>query len=190
MSAPELMVRIGEETVPLLDCAWVQIAPCGCMCGATVTGIRDPRYGSDVKATVEDAWRAMYEGMQPEVRRRDEKAGFRFELVTWETYRGMDLKCVHDPKWGVEPDPQPDGMVWAVHRGRSWNGPHRSSRLHLVAAEKVDREFADRFDADRRPLITSALCKQRSNEWLGQPHHTSGRAKCSNCVNEAKAVAQ
>lgn len=77
---PQLMVQIGDQTVPLTDCVWIEYAPCGCPCSVLTAA-----YGDTAHATEEQA---RYH-LCPTKRERDKaiRQGFRLELMTFARYR-------------------------------------------------------------------------------------------------------
>lgn len=76
----DLKVQIGDDTVPLKDCAWVQSAPCGCLVALTMAVS-----GDEVHATAEQA----HKRLSPRKRDRDKgnREGYTFRLITMAYYR-------------------------------------------------------------------------------------------------------
>ncbi|MFF2940851.1 hypothetical protein ACFVSQ_13510 [Streptomyces niveus] len=88
---PDLMVRIGKETLPLTNCVWITWAPCGCPCGALTAA-----YGNEAHATEEQAWQEQYPLKRE--RAKYQRQGYRLELMGWPRYRAeIDLaaRCPH-----------------------------------------------------------------------------------------------
>ncbi|MEC4016015.1 hypothetical protein [Streptomyces sp. H27-D2] len=71
MTAPQLMVQIDGQTLPLTDCVWVEFAPCGCPCQALHAA-----YDNSAHATEEQA-RAEF---------NINRQGYRLELMTFAQY--------------------------------------------------------------------------------------------------------
>jgi hypothetical protein len=90
---PELLARIGDQTVPLHDCCWVEYAPCGCPVSFVMAALKD---GSHTVATEDDARRRI----EPNQRTRDKqiRQGYRLELMTIDRYRAeidLTVRCTH-----------------------------------------------------------------------------------------------
>lgn len=77
---PDLMVQIGDATVPLKDCSWSMWASCGCMVAISMA-----ISGDRILATEEQA----HKNHSPRKRDRDREIrnGYRWELITLDRYR-------------------------------------------------------------------------------------------------------
>lgn len=110
------------RTAPLDQCAWAEVAPCGCM-----SGIRLAVSGDEVLLTVEQAQRAM-SGSAAEAQ-RDRRNGSRMVLVMMADYRRdggllevFQRDCTHDPKWGVaKPTRTIAGVLFTRRTDRRWD---------------------------------------------------------------------
>lgn len=89
-----ILVQIGNEPVPLKDCAWIQRKACGCIVSALTA-----MSGGDAYVTAEQA----HKHMEPRKRDRDrdDREGLTWELISMATYRadiGSKWECnAHQP---------------------------------------------------------------------------------------------
>lgn len=113
------------RTAALDKCAWVEIAPCGCMAGITMAVNPDK-----ILRTPEEAQRQL-SGSAGEAK-RDRSNGCRMLLVLMEDYRPsileiFQLDCTHNPKWGVEkPTRTAGGVTFTRVSDRRWRAGDRN----------------------------------------------------------------
>lgn len=159
-----LRFEIDGEYVHPDDAAWFMTAPCGCICGVTVS----VRSGT-VLADEETAWRAFEPDLY--MRRQDVADGMRLALgLRADMKRKVTVDCPHDPPLGVAATPVPEGHVWVVER---WDGRVK----HLVLAPTNGCEL-------------SALCRRAaSRHWTADDSEVRGKAECSPCRKAAWAAA-
>lgn len=147
------------RTAPLDQCAWMQVAPCGCVSGVTTTVHCD-----EVLHTADLAMRSMATNTADY--REDVKNGLRMVLVLWDDYRAGagDLfkhKCEHDPQWGVRrASREIDGLTWTrigstrwdctARNGKHWGLEKWSARWHLSGPPQGDGRY-------RGPYLGSGL---------------------------------
>lgn len=105
--------------------------------------------------------------------------GFRFSLVgRADAMARWRADCAHDPKFGVEPRPEPDGWTWAV-RGA------RPRVVHLVPAADV-RTFGAPLTADRAQA--GAACAPASRAyWRDEEIDRIDCTDCATCTRLARA---
>lgn len=166
-------LEIDDVPVLATQVSWITTAPCGCVSGIQLAQITEPRYEHNV-LTESAAWAQLYEG-RAEKMRRDKAAGFTIRPVL--TSVGVDLlqmKCEHEPRWGVEPPPVPDGMEWAAP---GWRSTSRD-RSHLVSAGRPKDVTRDRV---------ASLCGKRAEwSWSSERHDVTDLAECLACWRLAK----
>ncbi len=165
-----IFVAVDGEPVDLSEVSWIQIAPCGCVCAASMAY---SDYGSGparVIATAQDAAKSM--GSKAE-RKQDEERGF-----TWRPIRRTDLQmpeCQHEPKWGYEHAPVPDGMGWAV--GGYYRD--RTRTLHLVPSVSIETDDAK---VPREHWTATSLCSAATKvQWDARWHVRDGKVECKRC---------
>lgn len=174
------IAMIDGEDVPLTECDWLHIAPCGCACGIAMAEMKN----SDHVIADEDAAHLEFTATQTQREvKRDKAAGFTVRLIkhaTFQADRGiLTLECPHEPKWGIEPIPTPDGYGW----GREW----RKKTKHLVKSEAIYRDdwraYATVPDEDRQPLCGQ---KVRLPSWSEDKWDET--LECSRCVKRAREL--
>ena len=137
-------LEVDGAPVPVADCSWLLVAPCGCVCGLTVA---DPR----VDGPVVTAEQAMSHFVGNKVQRaRDVADGWTCRVLGPPRKASTDLlrlDCPHTPKYGREPLPTLPGYTWAED-GR------RGPRSHLVLDSLLDT-YAN----------STALCGSASWGW-------------------------
>lgn len=157
----EILVRLDGETEPrpLTDLAWECIAPCGCTSGCMVaeTPDRDAAYREFLP--------------NAEARKRDEALGFVFRLGEHRAVVDrIQVRCPHQPAWGVDRPPIPPGHRWAHATG--------ARRKHLVAVPESE-------DKHRFLLHAAPLCGGKRDlfgyTWGDQP-------ECATCEKRARAL--
>ena len=126
----------------LSDVAWQQVAPCGCISGLSVAAT------DELAVTAEQAARHFCE--TDAEYRRDVERGF-----TWRprehraACEEAKLTCPHDPKWGYEKPPKPEGFTWAA----VYAFGKRPKFTHLVAVDAIERRKANDYSVlDVKPL--------------------------------------
>lgn len=177
------LVEMDGKQVPLNETCWLHFAPCGCLSGVAM----GHAYGVDEDKVA----LAMTSTETKAEAKRDAALGFRFELITMTTYRekwaeSFKVGCIHEPKWGVEPDPIPDGYAWARD---GWNAKYR----HLVEAERVaDTSFEDGAQRENAKVTEGpALCgagKRYAMYDNANGHLTHSTMTCSKCVKTGKQL--
>lgn len=170
---------IDGEEVPLTECDWIQVAPCGCINAVQVAQLT----GSPHVVPDADAAAIGFTATETKVEaERDRKAGFVVKLVRHEDFRKMDFGgCTCEPKWGLTVTPIPDGYEWAA--GSDY--PRRSHYKHLVPSKAVMREGTPypKADEDRDGR---ALCGSGNqwSLWRAEWWHLD-RMECSRCIKAA-----
>lgn len=158
MSA-EILVRLEGETEPrpLRDLTWETIAPCGCTCGLALAEYIGHDYDTAMTRLEPNA----------EQRRRDAAAGYVVRLVPHsESADRFSAQCHHDPKWGRDSAPVPDGYCWG-------EAAQDARRQHLVPVpadtEKRWVEWAAPLCGGKRDLFqkgwrlpTCRSCEKRA----------------------------
>lgn len=84
-----ILAQIGDQSVPLKDCSWIQRRPCGCVVSALMAVS-----GGDAYVTAEQA----HKHLEPRKRDRDKdlREGLVLELISMATYRadiGGNWEC-------------------------------------------------------------------------------------------------
>lgn len=171
-----VLVVTQDGTLDLSDVSWQEVAPCGCVCGVTMAAT-----GKDeILTSPEQAGRSMC-GTSARYD-RDVEQGTTWRPREHRAAAGeMSGDCPHQPKWGIEPPPKPEGMTWAAVHCLG------SSPLltHLVSAEHVARVAAGDFSAARhKPLCGGKEAYWWKDEWYA----TDGKVECKRCAAKAKAA--
>lgn len=161
-----LYLDVDGQPVPIGECSWLLVAPCGCVSGITIAG----RMGSN--APIISAEQAMRDFTpDAESRRRDVAAGWTVRLAGNGRAAVDELVgpegCQHTPKWGREPKPELAGFVWATCRN--------SHRQHLVPAAEVGSYES-----------TTVLCGFRSWGWKVDEWRLGDLATCLRCERDAR----
>lgn len=181
MTGPTILLDVDGTPVPASDCDWIMFAPCGCPCAVTVV---DRRGGEGYLLTEDQVFIALSSTNTKTEAARDKAAGYTVKLVTHQAWSEhwfpkFKDKCPHDPTWGVEKTPVPDGYVWAAVR---W--PRQTPYRHLVPTAAIDD-----YKADQAPL-----CKQggrsRQSSWRVDEWVKSETMECSRCAAQAHRVAE
>jgi len=167
-----LLVELEGKTLPLTKCSWITQAPCGCVSGIMMAHLADSDH---IAATEDQAWKLLYEHETAAHRRRDQAAGFTIRLIASD--EGIDLlrrDCEHEPKWGITPRPEVEGMTWAV---TDWHRPNQ--RLHLIESAGVARKW----QSGMAPVV--ALCSKSDNWWTANDHKIHRAITCRRCERKA-----
>lgn len=171
MSTATIYLEVDGQPVAASQCHWLQIAPCGCICGVAGAGFRD-----EVHTTGEDAFH--YD--DPKVKReQSRKQGITYKLVTLEQYRAkwaekMQANCPHTPRWGIDPIPVPDGWTWMT---TDPYGGRMTYRKHLVPIGSQIYLY---------PLKPKALCGKEDALWSNEDHNLSDTVPCAKCEKRAR----
>lgn len=161
----------------LTKVVWQQVAPCGC-----VNGLMTAATPENLIITADQAMRKF--AATDKEYERDVEQGFTCRPREW--HKGCDeakTKCAHDPEWGIEPTPKPEGYVWATVYSYGSHSPY----THLVPVAAVEASEAREYNRDRaRPL-----CKGKEQfSWSREQHATMGKVECKKCIAAAeKALA-
>jgi len=173
--ASGLFVTVNGEPTPLTDLSWYQTAPCGCTCAVTLA--ETEWY---VIATEADAWRRFYEDDDPSLMKRDQERGYVLDLdAISKVKERLQVRCPHEPKWGVPPTPGLEGFAWAAPSALN---VRRNARLHLIPADSVDTQDW------RAPYPDTACGESPRKRWTAQRWDTAGRIECSRCLRVATAA--
>ncbi len=168
-----ILLMVDGVPIDLADVSWIQVAPCGCTSGVTIAY---SNYGTPalVVATAEAAADSMYSSKAE--RKQAEDRGFVFRPIRRTDLGNMN--CEHEPRWGYEHPPRPEGMAWAA------GGYHneRTKVMHLAPTASVR---TDDFDPDREHWTASALCGVEKRHWTAEWHATDGKVECTRCVGKA-----
>lgn len=165
MSKVKIYIEIDGTPVPIDECTWVKVAPCGCECGWSL---------AEYSPTYDEAWKSL--GGSKQERERDEKLGFTLKIGRHTDIRIKD-GCTHTPRWGVDPIPTPEGHSWAAS--------YQSRRLHLVPL--VIEEDGLVINTAAPPVKT--LCGRASGTaWSRRGYDIEGLVECTACERAAKAV--
>lgn len=156
----------------LADVTWQRVAPCGCVSGLTVAAVAD-----ELVVNAEQA-RMQFMDSAAQVE-RDKERGF--------TYRPREHRaacdeharqCPHEPTWGYERAPVPEGMTWAAVEALG----SRPRYTHLVRTSAV--EAAE--NRDYSVLDVKPLCGGRGAfHWHRSPFATMGKVECKKCIAAA-----
>lgn len=110
------------KPVPIAECSWLLVAPCGCVAGITIADLRSEGALTDAAAALVSFT------PNKEQLRRDIAAGWTTRLSGKGRAAVYEMTepngCPHKPKWGEEPRPEADGWVWAATT--------KSRRSHIV----------------------------------------------------------
>lgn len=145
-----LLVKIGDEALPLDDCSWVFRAPCGC-----AHSVMSATTALWTCATEDQAW----EHLEPNriQRERDRAAGDTAALVSrGEAVDAIRIGCTHIPKYGRETTPIPDHHTWAAK--------DRARMKHLVPGEAPADDDGLAAVAPYGEKRT-ALCRRTEDRW-------------------------
>lgn len=170
-----IYVEIDGKTTPITECAWVQIAPCGCI--DMVASAQPGRDGTPL--TTEALMLAEYE--IPKWQQDEDRAnGFVYRLV--ERAEFIDRfkeqgNCKHDPKWGRPPRASREGYEWASKR--------KSRVFHLVPTGAVWNIKESLTDVEKN---AESLCEVTAYVW-GEARFES-RPDCKNCTKIAREQAR
>lgn len=162
--------EIDGQMVAPDDASWYHYAPCGCCCGVTCTVDRD-----GLLATEDDAFADLYPNALMRKQQRD--LGFTMRLgLRSEVRERVQRECPHNPKWGVERTPVPDGHGWCVDLVQMFS----RSRKHIVPGDHTGDAKFDRV---------SALCGRTTVTWDGRRVWLYQVAECTRCAKVAKELA-
>ena len=167
-----VFLETQDGRLDLTDLAWQEIAPCGCVSGVTVAAT------DELIVTAEQAGRHF--ASSSDEYDRDVERGYSWRAREHKEAVGeLQSQCPHDPKWGVEPIPIPEGYVWAaVHALGS-----RPKRQHLVPQSAVQTAKDQKYGAGH----TSALCRRTKAFWWSDEWYAKdGLIECDACVKAAK----
>lgn len=167
-----IYLEVDGQPHPAKDIVWLEIAPCGCICG--VSSINQYEIFTDGEA-------AFHSDDSKPVREKYIRLGFTFQAVTTAQYRAVHTDrfrkpCTCTPQWGVDPIPVPDGWTWMTtdsHLGRT------THRRHLVPAG------SDTYQHGVKP---PALCGVKNTRWNLQDRYLNDTAECTNCEKQARAT--
>lgn len=158
---------IDGNPTPIVECAWIQIAPCGCICSIfSAGGTTDPRPTDPI--TTEAQLLARYR--QPKWRTEQERSlGFVYKLIRRTDDRvGITGHCAHNPQWGVPPR--------ASRTGYRWGTGTRSTRLHLVPITALEA-------AEVTGRRAESLCGRTGHWASGDVADLPDCAKCTALAN-------
>lgn len=177
MSAAGIYLNIDGQPVDLDEVSWYEKAPCGCVCGVHVAY---SDYGSGpawVIATEQQADERMWENKA--IREKYQALGFKhFPDLTSKCVELMQ-NCPHEPKWGYEKAPKPEGHTWAaVHALGS-----RPKLMHLVPDIGVENARERRYGIGD----TAALCGSKAFHWKDEWYALDGKVECKRCIQKATA---
>lgn len=168
MPAPSISFEIDGQQVPIEDCCWVEVAPCGCICGVTATKHVDVGY----LLTPEQAGRHFCENA-----REYEKSvaqGSSWKVMTREAFESCPMTCDHDPKWGVRRLPKEiPGWQYAAR--------YRARTKHLVPRDIDPR-------SDTRVSTLCGRMKERSYLWRTAEYVHQRLPVCAACEKAAFAL--
>lgn len=168
-------IETQDGPLDLSDVSWQMVASCGCVAGLMLGAIP-----GELTVTVDDARKRFAE---TEVERtRNDEHGF--------TYRAREHKaacaeakfdCTHDPRYGYEKPPKPEGYVWAaVHALGA-----RPKYTHLVTEAHVNAVLGHDYSTlDEKPLCGSKPAYHWHTEWYA----TSGKVECKRCIAKARQM--
>lgn len=171
-----IFLSIDGQPVPIEECDWIQVAPCGCVCAVTVAASR-----GEVYAATPDQAKEQFADSKA-MRERDDEDGFTVRVIKHSEFKAMDDfgRCSHTPKWGRPEAVVPEGHSWAVV-----NRPYgrRSSTKHLVPVEgdtslcgATERHYLwVREGADRMGVLYDCVTCRKCEKAAGYEHVTSGR---------------
>jgi hypothetical protein len=172
-----VLVVTQDGTLDLADVSWQRIAPCGCVSGVSMAAVSD-----QILATAEHAVSAFCENAAE--RERDREQGFTYRPREHRAaVEEMQTNCPHDPEWGYEKPPEPEGYVWAaVHQLGS-----RPKLTHLVAVAAVERAKKREVSAGHaKPLCGGKGAFWWKDEWYA----TDGKVECKRCIAAAHKMAE
>lgn len=167
-AAPGLRLEVDGEWYDPKDLAWIQWAPCGCLC--SVMTVRD-------RFTPEAAFDDLHESESKEMRERTKALGYRMQLVTFEHYKTLPFgpECPHSPQWGWPEEPAPEGMEWRVDGGM-W--AKKSARNHLFAPAPEGVKFW------RDPIVS--LCGRQKDHGGFKDYRRRDHLDCAACTKTAE----
>lgn len=156
------------KPVPIRDCSWLLVAPCGCVAGITVADMR-----ADGPIVDADAALASFTPNKEQLR-RDIAAGWKARL----SGRGRSAVdemtepngCLHKPTWGQEPRPETDGWVWL-------SAP-KAPRSHLVPVAEESEAWRTR----------AALCGSEYWGWRSDAWAVMDLPTCRRCEAKAREI--
>ncbi len=165
-----IYLEVDGKPHPAKDIVWLEIAPCGCICG--VSSINQFEIFTDGEA-------AFHSDEPKPVREKYIRLGYTFQAVTTEQYRTVHAdrfreSCKCTPQWGVDPIPVPDGWTWMTTD--SYNG-NRTHRKHLVVVGS---------EGYQQGVKTPALCGTRSVRWSIESNYLDDAVECANCEKQAR----
>lgn len=158
--------------VPAADLSWFEVAPCGCLVGATVVEHHDRTI-----TTPDQAWDQFHDGDTKAKVKQDKDRGYTTRLGLRSDVQQMKSGCEHTPRWGIEASPTPVGWKW---QAPNFSAKSRD-RKHLVQ----NCEAAGSLDADGEPRRTgwgNSLCGKRGTWWA---FDLGALVECSNCIKAA-----
>jgi hypothetical protein len=180
-----MMAEVGGEQVPLENCSWYEVAPCGCTSGATMAYMPPmkgfPNSGTRPIVTEEQAWDSFCSDDDPRVLARQKDLGGKVELGLRSEVmdRMQDVGCPHTPLWGIEPEYAPDGMVWATIL---YPGEKKKTPMHLVPTS-ISEEPKHAWSS-----AETACGKLIGGEWSSERYNVSVRWPCAGCQKKVAAT--
>lgn len=170
-----ILVLVDGEPVDLSQVSWIHVAPCGCTAGVTIGySAAFGRSRAHIITTAEQAAERFADSRAE--REQNAARGFTVKPIH---RRDLDnMECHHNPKWGYDRHPKPEGCEWA--RGGYYG--RYTSVLHLVPAKSV---VDDDVMPQRDDWTATALCGIRKNAWTKRWHELLGIVECKRCIKEA-----
>lgn len=159
-----LYLEVDGTPVPIAECSWLLVAPCGCVAGITVAG----RMGDIAPITTAD--QALKDFTPNAVaRKRSIAVGWSVRLAgngraAVNEMVGPD-GCPHAPRWGEPPTPEMAGYAWATCR--------TSKRQHLVPTASLNE------------WTVTSLCGYRARGWSTDDWRLMDLATCLRCERDA-----
>jgi hypothetical protein len=161
-------IKIDTEdgTFDLANVTWQAVAPCGCISGVTMASF-------DMIVTAEQAGR-QFAQTDAEYKRSVER-GFSWRPREHRAAcEGMKHDCPHDPKWGYEHPPVPDGYKWAAVSKLGG----RSKLTHLVPLIALENARGHNYSAGS----TKSLCGRADEfHWKDEWYAKDGKIECAAC---------
>lgn len=158
------------KPVPIRDCSWLLVAPCGCVAGITVADGR-----AEGPITSPEAALASFTPNAEQLR-RDIAAGWTARLHGVRHAAVAEMVgpngCPHKPMWGEEKAPEVEGWVWAA--------TSKARRSHLVPV--ADDEGS--FDRTRAAMCGSEYWGWHTDAWAVMDMPT-----CRRCEAKAREMA-
>lgn len=163
-----------DGTLDLSDISWQTVASCGCVCGVRMAAVAD-----ELLVTSDQAAK---NGVTAAEHAQDVERGF-----TWRprehraAVEEMVLDCTHEPKWGYEKPPRPEGFVWAA----VYCLGSRPKFTHLVPTSAVDATKARDFSV----LDVKPMCGAKgAYHWHDEIYAIDGKVECKRCIATARKL--